>query len=612
MIERWKVVVISSCIALAAISWVSSILALLPRPISDLMGIMAAALGASFIAFSAINSLLEGVFGVDVLATTAVTVSMIFGEYLAAAVVAIMLGGGEILEGVAYNRASKAIQKLIEASPKTAIVVRDGKEVEVKIEEVIRGDTVIVRPGGKIPVDGVIFNGQATVNQSSVTGESVPVEKFKGDQIYSGTIVELGALEIQATAVGDDSTYGKIISMIKEAEENRAPIEKTADKYAKYFTPIILTIGALVFIVTRDPLRLAALFIIACPCALVLATPSAIVASIGNAARKGILIRNGESLEKLSKVDVLVLDKTGTITTGRLEVVDVKGFGHDESEVMRLAATAEKLSEHPIAKAILRKSDETGVETENTRNFDVSPGLGVRVETDKGLITVGNEKLLKNHSISIGDEVDCYLQEQKKAKTTILVAKDDQVIGVINLSDNIRDDVKGAIVRARMNGISKTVLLTGDNEYIAKMVGDQIGVDEVRSNLLPSDKVDFVKELRSKGHRVAMVGDGINDAPALAASDVGIAMGISGTDVAIETAGIILATDDLNRIPKLFHIGRATIKIIKLNIALAMAVNILGIAFSAWGVIPPLVASLIHEGNALAGMLNSLRLLRVD
>jgi len=342
MIERWKIAVIFLCIVVALASWLSSALSLLPEVVSIEFALVAAAVGASFIALSAVTSLLEGVFGVDVLATVAVVVSIAVGEYLAAAVIAIMLGGGEILEDFASGRASSAIQKLIEASPKTAIVIRDGREIEVKVDDVKIEEAVVVKPGGKIPVDGIVLNGEATVNQSSVTGESMPAEKSKNDKVYSGTIVQLGALEIKTTAVKEQSTYGKIIQMVEEAEKNRAPIERIADKYAKYFTPTILALGIGVYVLTGDPLRLAAVFVIACPCALVLATPTAIAASIGNSARKGILIRNGESLEKLSDVDTLVLDKTGTITRGRLQVVRITGFnGHSESEVMSLAVAAE-------------------------------------------------------------------------------------------------------------------------------------------------------------------------------------------------------------------------------------------------------------------------------
>ena len=613
MVEKWKTAVIASCIVLALVSWMSSILSLLPDAASLILALIAAVIGTSFIAFSAATSLLEGVFGVDVLATVAVVVSMAVGEYLAASVVAIMLGGGEILEDFASNRASNAIQKLIAQSPKTAIVIRDGKEVEVNIEDVKVGDVVIVKPGGKIPVDGLVLNGQATVNQSSITGESMPAEKSKNDNVYSGTIVQLGALEIRTTAVGEQNTYGKIIHMVEEAEKNRAPIERTADKYAKYFTPVILALGIGVYALTQDLLRLSAVFVIACPCALVLATPTAIAASIGNSARKGILIRNGESLEKLSNVDSLVLDKTGTITRGSLQVVDVVGFnGHSTSEVMKSAATAEKLSEHPVAQAIMSKAQEMGIEIEDAKCFKVHPGLGVQVECEGDNITVGNERMLKNHSFSLSSEGKSYLEKRARLGTTVFVAKDDSVIGAIALSDTLREDVKGALDKTKIHGLTRTVMLTGDTEQIAKSIGEQIGVDEVRFDLMPSDKADYVKELRAKGHHVAMVGDGINDAPALASSDVGIAMGLKGTDVAIETAGIVLATDDLNRIPKLFRISRATIGIIKINIAIAMAVNVLGIALSMYGILPPLLASIVHEGNALVSLLNSLRLLRVD
>lgn len=613
MIAKWKIAVISLCIALIVASWLSSMVSLLPENVNDILALAAAAIGALFIAFSALSSLLKGIFGVDVLATTAVVVSIIVGEYSAAAVIAIMLGGGEILEDFASNRATKAIQKLIDASPKTAFVIRNGKEVEVKVEEVKVGETVIIKPGGKIPVDGFILNGQATLNQSSVTGESMPVEKSKDDQVYSGTIVQLGALEIKTTAVGEESTYGKIIQLVKEAEENRAPIERTADRYARYFTPMILALGVGVFLLTRDPLRLASVFVIACPCALVLATPTAIAASIGNSARKGILIRNGESLEKLGKVNVLVLDKTGTITRGRLQVTNVIGFKeHSESKVMKLAATAERLSEHPVAQTIVSKAKEMGIETEKMECLKVYPGLGVRAECVQSCITVGNRKMLQESSIFLGDEGIGYEVENSGIGTSVFVAENDTAIGAILLSDTLRDDVRDALKKAKVYGIVKTVMLTGDNERVAKFVGQQIGVDEVKSNLTPSDKADYVNELRAKGYHVAMVGDGINDAPALAASNVGIAMGLRGTDIAIETAGIVLATDDLSRIPKLFRISKATIRIIKLNIALAMIVNILGIAFSAYGVLPPLAASIVHEINALIGLFNSLRLLRVD
>jgi len=609
---KWKIVLLAICSALAASSWFSSAFSLLPKPTSEILGLSAAVLGGSLIAHSAVTSLLEGVFGIDLLATVAVVASVVVGEYVAAAVVALMLGGGEVMESYASKRASKAIQKLIEDSPKTAIVIRDGKEVEVKVEDVKLEETVIVKPGEKVPVDGIVLKGQASINQASVTGESVPVEKAEGDNVYSGTIVELGALELKVSAVGEESTYGRIISMVREAEENRAPIERVADKYAKYFTPIILALGLGVFLYTRDPLRVASVFVIACPCALTLATPTAVIASIGNSARRGILIRNGESLEKLSKVNTLVLDKTGTITTGHPKVVDVKAFhGQPESEVIRLAATAERYSEHPIAQAILGKAEEMGLTPEAQSEFEVEPGLGVRVESESGLITVGNRKMLEKYSIPLSEEAAGCMPDQLATQNVVFVARDKRIVGVLCVSDALRDNVKGTLRQVKLNGIGKTVMLTGDNEYVAKIVGEQIGVDHIVSDVLPTEKVDYVRRLREEGHKVAMIGDGINDAPALAEADVGVAMGVSGIDVTIETAGVVLTSDNVDRFPTLLRIGRETTKIIKQNIAFAMAVNVLGIALSVNGLIPPLLASVIHESNALIAMFNSLRLLRV-
>jgi len=577
------------------------------------LGLSAAVLGGSLIAYSALTSLLKGVFGIDLLAIVAVVASVATGEYVAAAIVALMLNGGEVMENYTAGRASKAIQKLIEQSPKIAVVIRDGKEVEVKVESVKLGETVVVRPGDKVPVDGVVLKGQATINQASVTGESAPVEKVEGDSVYSGTTVELGALELKVNAIGEESTYGRIISMVKEAEKNRAPIERAADRYAKYFMPAILALGLGVLLYTRDLLRLASVFVIACPCAMTLATPTAVIASMGNSARRGILIRNGESLEKLSGVDTLVLDKTGTITRGHPKVVDVKAFdAQSKSEVIRLAATAERYSEHPIAQAILRKAEEMGLKPEDQKKFEVEPGLGVRVEIGSGLITVGNYKMVEKYSIALSDEATGCLSNQPATQSVVFVARDRKILGALCISDALRNNVKETLQRLKLNGIGKTVMLTGDNEHVARVVGEQIGIDDTVSNVLPAEKVGYVRELRAKGRRVVMVGDGINDAPALAEADVGIAMGVSGTDVTIETAGVVLTSDNVDRLPTLLRIGRETIKVIKQNIAFAMMINVLGIALSVYGSISPLLASVIHESNALVVMFNSLRLLRVE
>jgi len=466
MAERWKQAVLVLCVSLAGVSWFGQTLRIIPAETATIIGIVGAAFGVFFIGHSAFTALLEGNFGIDILATFAVLASIYVGEYVAASVVVLMLGGGEILEDYTSGRASVAIEKLVAESPKTAIVLRDGKEVEVSISEVIIGETVIVKPGGKIPVDGKVVSGNASINQASITGESMPVERGPGENVYGGTIIEEGSIDLEATAVGEASTYGKIIRMVEEAEEHKAPIERTADRYARYFTPIILGLGVIVYLWTGSLLRVAALWVIACPCSLTLATPMAVVASIGNSARKGILIRNGESLEKLSSIDVLALDKTGTITTGQPEVVAVKGFGAKEDVVLGCAASAEARSEHPLAKAILRMADEVKVKIGDATNFTMVPGLGVTADTRSGVIIVGNEKLLGNNGIELTKEATEYAASQPN-RTVIYVARKGKLLGAICVADRVRGDLKGTFAEAKRY-VSKTVMLTGDNASVAR------------------------------------------------------------------------------------------------------------------------------------------------
>lgn len=611
MAENWKKILLALSISLAIVSWVTQTFNLLPTQTSTLLGMIAAGLGAIFIGHSAARALIAGKFGIDILATFAVIASIYVGEYVAAAVVVLMLGGGEILEDYTSGRASSAIEKLIEESPKTASVIRDGKEVEVPISEVNPGETVVVRPGGKIPVDGLVKKGKATINQATITGESMPVERGSGENVFSGTLVELGSIDVEVTAVGDQSTYGKIIRMVQEAEKRKAPIERTADRYAQYFTPIMLLLGVAVYFLTGSLLRVASIWVIACPCSLTLATPMAIVASIGNSAHKGILIRNGESLERLSSVDVLTLDKTGTITTGRLEVVAIKGFELSDDGVLNLAASAEKRSEHPIAKAILKKAEEKGIKVKDDENLLMEPGLGVMAETDGRKIIVGNEKLLVKNGIELPKDILDYTATIPKNRTIIYVSEGKRVLGAIMVADTVRDELKGTFCDAKIY-VKKTIMLTGDSALVADAIGAEVGVDEVIANLLPEQKVDEIKRLKAQGYKVAMIGDGVNDAPALATADVGVAMGLRGTDIAIETAGIILATDDLKRVPTILKIGKSTMNVIKQNLVFAMTINLIGIGLSIGGFITPLIASVIHESNALIVMFNSLRLLRVN
>ena len=612
MVDKVKAGVLVASVGLGIVSWVSQTFGLLPPQICNMLSLVGAILGVLFIGHSAIRTLLGGVFGIDLLATVAIIASIVLGENLAAIVVVLMLGGGEILEEYISGRANKAIEELVDAFPKNTIVVRNGAEVEVPVSEVKPGDVVAVKPGGIIPVDGVVSSGCVTVNQSSVTGEPLPVEKAEGDDVLSGSIVELGAVYIRTRVVGDDSTYGRIIAMVKEAEENQAPIVRLADRFAGYYIPIILLLGLAVYWMTGDPLRMAAVFIISCPCALTLATPMAVAASIGNSARKGILIRNGESLQKLASVNTVVLDKTGTLTLGRPEVSDVKGFnGTTEAEVLALAAGAERHSEHPVAHAILKKAETEGISPTDCSEVETLPGLGICVTHESTRVAVGSEKLLRQEGVEVTDEANAYLAAQKTNQSTIFVAMNGALVGAITISDTIRENVKEVIADARRSGAKKVVILTGDKKDVAEDVAARAGVDEVVADLLPAEKVAHIKRLKKEGG-VLMVGDGINDAPALATADVGAAMGLTGTDIAIETAGITLANNRLEGVPRLLRIGRETMKNVKLNIAFALTVNAIGIALSAMGLVTPLTASIIHESNALLVMLNSLRLLRVD
>lgn len=573
------------------------------------MQITSAILALCTIGYGAAMNLKERFFSMDVLATIAILASIVSGEYFPATIVAVMLVGGEMLEDYAQRRSSKAIEKLIEGQPRTATVFRNGREIQVNPEEVAVGETILVKPGAKIPVDGIIQKGHASINQASVTGESLPAEKAEGAIVYNGTIVQHGAIYVVATAVGEKSTYGRIITMVKEAKEKKAPIERTADKYAKYFTPTILVTGLIVFAITGDILRTAAVFVIACPCALILSTPAAIVASIGNAAKKGILIRNGEALESISKVNTLVVDKTGTITKGKLEVTKVKSFSqYSPKEILQFAAIAEKCSEHPYARAILEKAIREDVT--HPECFEHHPGLGVYASSNGENIVTGNSRLMQKYSVHVGREVQGYVADQDRG-TVILVAKKQLLLGAISLADQPRENVGEALGEVKEAGVNRIVILTGDHRNVAKKVAMECGIDDAVPDLMPTDKAHKVRELKNQGLAVAMVGDGINDAPALAEADVGVAMGVSGTEATIETAGIVLVSDDLSRLPKTFKIGKATMSVIKQNIAFALAVNIIGIVLSSQGLVSPLAASIIHESNALIVMLNSLRLLRV-
>jgi len=590
-----------------------SYLNLLPSSIADVLVLFAVAVGGASILLGAVKGVLSKNFNVDLLASIAIIGSVVVREYIAAAVVILMLSGGEMLEDYASEKATTAIEKLIRSIPQKARVRRNGREIEMPIEEVQLGDIVIVKPGEKIPIDGLVTKGTATVNQATITGESMPVDKTLGDEVFSNTILEVGALQVKVNRVGEDTTFAHIIKLVREAQDRKAPIERVADRYARWFTPIILIVGGLAFLATGDALRVISILLIACPCALTIATPTAVIAGIGNAARKGILIRGGTILERAAEVDMVVIDKTGTLTTGHPQVVTIKGFnGRKETDVLFLAALAERYSEHPLAKAILTKAGALGVDVADPVEFTVLPGSGITARLNGSEIIVGNRRLLESKGIRIDKVSEDYLTTlEKNGETALLVAEGSELVGIIGVADSLRENIPQAIKKMRGIGIRKIAILTGDSSRIAEVVANRLAVDEVKSELLPEDKVLYVERFRAT-HKVAMVGDGINDAPALASADAGIAMGAAGTDIAIETAGIVLTTDDMAKVPEALGLSRRTLSVIKQNILFALAVNILGIALSTIGIVSPILASAIHEGNAMLVVLNAVRLIRTE
>jgi len=590
--------------------WTLSHLNLLPSPIADGLVLSAVTIGGAPIVLGAIKAALSKNFTVDILASIAIVTSVLVREYVAAAIVVLMLSGGEMLEDYTSGKATTAIDKLIRSVPRKARVLRSGREIELPIEDVQLGNIVIVKPGEKIPVDGLVTRGTATVNQATITGESMPVDVFAGDEVFGNTILELGALEVKVTKVGEDTTFAHIIKLVREAQTHKAPIERVADRYAKWFTPIILIIASLAFLVTGDVLRVISIFLIACPCALTIATPTAVIAGIGNAAKRGVLIRGGTILEKAAKVDMVVVDKTGTLTTGSPEVVTIEGVnGRKETDVLFLAALAERYSEHPLAKAVLKRAGLLGVGVTDPSDFTVLPGYGVIAKFNDKEIIVGNRRLMENKGIKIDEARENHLTKlEKDGKTTLLIAEGRELAGIIGVADSLRERIPQTIEKMKEAGIKKIVMLTGDASQIAQSIGKQAGIEEINSGLLPEDKVAYVEKFRAS-HTVAMVGDGINDAPALASADVGIAMGVAGTDVAIETAGIVLTTNELGKVPEAISLSKRTLNVIKQNILLALAINMLGIALSTIGIVSPILASAIHEGNAVLVVLNSVRLI---
>jgi Cd2+/Zn2+-exporting ATPase len=548
---------------------------------------------------------------VNVFVTVALVATVAVGEFRAAAIIVFIMAVAGALETYTLDKTRRSIRNLLDLAPKTATIRRDDGEVVIPVNEVQVGDIVIVRPGGRVPVDGIVAAGQSCVNQAPITGESMPVEKFKGSEVFGGTLNETGRLEIRTAKVGRDTTLARIVHLVEQAQGTKAPIQNLADRFTTWFLPTVLVLAIIAFLASGNIKVAVSVLLVACPCAFAIATPTAVTAGIANMARRAVLIKGGIFLELAQKMDVLLVDKTGTFTFGKPKVVDVVAFnGISEVEVLRLAAIAEKYSEHPLARSVMACAKERGIEVPDPDEFNIEVGMGVTAKLDGKEILVGKNKFLQDKGVCVAEYIDYAISEQtEQGKTAILVANDMKPLGLISIADEIRPETTRAIASLKAMGIKKIIMLTGDNHKVAKSVAEEIGVDDFQAELLPEQKLQFVEKLQKQGSVVGMIGDGINDAPALALADVGIAMGAAGTDVAVETADVTLMNDDLSRVVNFMDMSRKVMSRIKLNIFFSMFYNVIGFILAGFGILTPIVAVLFQEAGCITVVFSSTLLL---
>ena len=527
---------------------------------------------------------------------------------------------GKLFEANAKGRSSEAIKKMMGLQAKTAVVVRDGAEVEIPVEEVQKGEVIFIKPGEKVPVDGEIIEGQSAIDESMLTGESVPVDKNIGDKVIGATLNKNGFLKIKATNVGKETALAQIIKVVEEAQGSKAPIQRLADYISGIFVPIVVGIALLTFFVWYIWIapgefapaleKLIAVLVIACPCALGLATPTSIMAGSGRAAEFGILFKGGEHLEATHKIDTILLDKTGTVTNGTPELTDVRiAQGYEENELLQLVASAERLSEHPLAQALVAGIKNKGIEIQDPLSFEAIPGYGVKATVQERELLVGTRKLMNQHKVNIDAVLEEMTNLEREGKTAMLVALDGKYAGMLAVADTIKETSKEAVSRLKEMGL-EVMMITGDNRQTAQAIAMQAGIEHVIAEVLPEGKAEEVKKLQQQGKKVAMVGDGINDAPALALADIGMAIG-TGTDVAMEAADITLMRGDLMSIADAIEMSRKTISNIKQNLFWAMGYNTLGIPIAAVGLLAPWVAGAAMAFSSVSVVLNALRLQRV-
>ncbi len=601
--------------------------------LGDLFMILAALIAGSDIATRAFLSLKNKHISIELLVTIAASGALIIGEYWEAAAVTFLFILGAYLESRTLSHTRKVLQGLLDLAPTTVIVLRNGEQIVVSPMEVEKGETVIFKPGSKIAVDGIVISGHSSVNESAITGEFLPAEKVTGSQVFAGTINLDGMIRVKALKVGIDTTLAKIIHRVEEAQDEKAPTQRFIEKFAQWYTPFIIGLSIVAYFITTDIELALTLLVIGCPGALVISTPVSIVAGIGSAAKKGILIKGGEYLENAGKISAVAFDKTGTLTEGKPFVSDVivlntdqnkkyefeitRPTGNEEFEwnedqlrVLQIAAIAESGSEHPLAKAVIQAA---GIEVfEEIERFDTFTSRGVKVIYQGNEIVVGSNQFFSDQKINIPDDVNKHQQQLKsEGKTAILVSMQNNVIGLIAIADKPRKNAIDALKKLKEIGIEKVVMLTGDDHLTAHSIAKKLGVSEVKSQLLPDEKLEIIRNMQKDGHIVAMVGDGINDAPALASANLGIAMGVAGTDVAIETADIALMADDLMKIPEAIRVSKLTLRNIRQNVFIALVTVTALLMGVILGKIHMAGGMFIHEASVLLVILNGMRLLKI-
>ena len=547
----------------------------------------------------------------DLLVSLALIAAAATGEFFAAGEVALIMQIGSLLEDYTSGKAREGIEKLIDMTPRTARVVRDGTTAEIPAEEVAEGDILSIFAGETIPVDGTILTGETSIDQAVMTGESIPVDKKAGDTVSSGTVNQYGTFTMRADARSENSSLQRMVRLAKEAEENKAPIVTAADRWATWLVVIALACAVLTWIFTGNFLRAVTVLVVFCPCAFILATPTAVLAGIGNAAKYGIIVRSGDALERLSRIRRVAFDKTGTLTHGKPQAAAAVSISpqYSDADILRLAALTEQKSEHPLGKAILAAYEQVGGKTEEVKDFRVIAGQGVSALAEGKRIIAGKEDLMHSLGIDVAEGLEACREELGKGSTIVYISADDALIGCIALRDTLREDAGETLEKLKAVGIAP-MLLTGDNEQAARAIAETVGIHDVRANLLPEEKMKVIKEYAGGAEPICMIGDGVNDALALTGADAGIAMGGIGSDIAIESADAVLVSDEIKRLPYLFGLMQKVMKKVHVNIIASLIINLTAVVLSACGVLSPVTGALWHNCGSVFVVVNAALLLR--